>query len=116
MMAPERLRELGGLAVADAVRDLADGQPAARQELARALHAHGGEVLAERRVPDLRVGALQLPARGGDAPRDVVERQVAPYSVSTIAVASSKSAVRCLMVAGLWVGICLWYVSPASGR
>ena len=35
-----------------------------------------GEVLAERGVPDLGVGALQLAARGRDATRDVVERQV----------------------------------------
>ena len=40
VMAPERLRELGGLAVADAVGDLADGQPARGEQLGGALHAH----------------------------------------------------------------------------
>ena len=35
-----------------------------------------GEVLAEGRLADLGVGALQLAARGGDAAGDVVERQV----------------------------------------
>ena len=35
-----------------------------------------GEVLAERRVADLGVRALQLAARGRDAARDVVEREV----------------------------------------
>ena len=35
-----------------------------------------GQVVAEGRVADLGVGALQLAARGGDAAGDVVEREV----------------------------------------
>jgi hypothetical protein len=76
MMAAERLGELRGLAIADAMGDLADRQPACRQQLGRALHPHRGEVLAERGVADLGVGALQLAARRGNAPGDVVERQI----------------------------------------
>ena len=40
VVAAERLGELRGLAVADAVGDLADGQPAPGQQLGGALHAH----------------------------------------------------------------------------
>ena len=76
MMAPECLRELSGLSVTDPMCDLADRESAARQELAGALHAHRRQMLPERGVPDLGVRALQLPARGRDATRDVVERQV----------------------------------------
>ena len=76
VVAAERLGELRGLAVADAVGDLADRQPARGEQLGGALHAHRGQVLAERRVADLRVGALELAARRGDAAGDVVERQV----------------------------------------
>src|SRR4051794_4861481 len=76
LVAAEGLGELGRLAVADAARDLAHGQAAPRQQLGRALHPDTGEVLAERRVADLGVRALELAARGGDAARDVVEGQV----------------------------------------
>src|SRR5918994_1164104 len=76
-MAPEGLGELGRLAVAHAVRDLAHGQAAAGQQLGGLLHPHAREVVAERGLADLRVGALQLAARGGDPARDLVEREVA---------------------------------------
>src|SRR4051794_18763887 len=76
LMAAEGLGELGGLAVPDAVRDLAHGQAAARQQLGRTLHPDVREVLAERGVADLGVGALELAARGRDAARDVVERDI----------------------------------------
>src|SRR3954452_5031827 len=76
LMAAERLGELGGLAVPDPARDLAHGQAAAREQLGRALHPDAREVLAERGVADLGVGALELAARGRDAAGDVVERQV----------------------------------------
>ena len=76
VVAPERLRELRGLAVADALGDLADGQAARRSSSAARSIRTRGEVLAERRVADLGVGALELAARGRDAPRDVVERQI----------------------------------------
>src|SRR3954451_12279702 len=47
VVAPERLGELGGLPVPDAVRHVAHGEAADPQQLGRALHAHAGEVLAE---------------------------------------------------------------------
>src|SRR6185436_11391157 len=76
-VAPEGLRELGGLAVADAVRDLAHGQAAAGEQLRRLLHPDPREVVAEGGLTDLGVGALQLAPRGGDPAGDVVEREVA---------------------------------------
>ena len=63
-----------------------------------------GQVVAERRVPDLGVRPLQLAAGGGDAAGDVVEREIARYSWATIAIASSKRLVRRRTVAGRWVG------------
>src|SRR5215218_7672829 len=65
LVAAERLGELGRLAVPDAARDLADGEAAAGEELRGALHPHAREVLAEGRVADLGVGALELAARRG---------------------------------------------------
>ena len=47
LVAPERLGELGGLAVADAVGDLAHGQRARGEHLGRLLHPHAGQVVAE---------------------------------------------------------------------
>ncbi len=76
MVAAERLGELRRLAISDAVGHLAHGQAPCGEHLGRALHAHRGEVVAERRVPDLGVRALQLAARGRDAARDVVEGEV----------------------------------------
>src|SRR5918993_2802970 len=73
VMAPERLGELGRLAVADVVRHLADGQAPLAQEIERAPHAHARYVAAEARLADLREGALELAPRGRKAPRDVVE-------------------------------------------
>ncbi len=75
-MATERLRELGGLAVADTVRDFANRHAARSEELCGAVHAHRREVLTEGRLTDLGVGALQLASRGRHAARDVVEREV----------------------------------------
>src|SRR3954452_25339913 len=76
VVAAERLGELRGLAVADAVGDLPHGQPARAEHLGGAAHPDGGQVVAERRVADLGVGALQLAARRRDAAGDVVEREV----------------------------------------
>ena len=90
-MAAERLGELRGLAVADPVGDLADRQAAVGEQLGGALHAHAGQVLAERGVADLGVGALELAPRRGDAARDVVEGEVGGVLRSTMATASSKS-------------------------
>src|SRR5438552_535060 len=75
-MAPERLRELGRLPVANAVRHLADGQPAPAQHLGGSLHPHRREVLPEGRVADLAEGALELAAGGRHPSRDVVEREL----------------------------------------
>src|SRR3954447_21394563 len=76
VVAAEGLGELRRLAVADPPGDVADGQRAGRQEVGGAVHAHAGEMLAERRVPDLAVGALELAPRGRHAPRDVVEGEI----------------------------------------
>src|SRR3954465_7884597 len=76
-MAAEGLRELRGLAVADAVGDLADRQPVRGEHLGGALHAHGGQVLPEGRPADLRIGTLQLASRRRHAAGDVVEGEVA---------------------------------------
>jgi hypothetical protein len=73
VVAMEGTRELSGLAIADAGRDVADGDPASAEELARPAHAHPREVRPEAGAADLGEGALQLPARGGDPVRDVVE-------------------------------------------
>jgi hypothetical protein len=75
-MAAERLRELRRLPVADAVGDLADREHPRGEQLGRAVHPHPGQVVAERGVADLGVGALELAPGRGDAARDVVEREV----------------------------------------
>ena len=75
-MASERLGELGRLAVTDAVRDLAHGEHARGEQIGGAIHPHLRQVVAERRVPDLRVGTLELTSRGGRSAGDVVEREV----------------------------------------
>src|SRR4051794_22956242 len=59
-MAPECLGELGRLAVADSARDLADGEALVDEQVGGPVHPHAGQVLAERRVADLRVRPLQL--------------------------------------------------------
>ena len=54
------------------------GRSATRAPAARPpLHANARQMLAERRVADLGVGALQLAPRRRDAAGDVVEREVA---------------------------------------
>jgi hypothetical protein len=73
VVAVERARELGGLAVADAHRDVADGDPAAGEELARVPHPHLREMAAEAGAADLGEGALKLTAGCCDPMRDVVE-------------------------------------------
>ena len=52
--------ELRRLPVADPVGDLADRDAAMREHLGGPLHPDPRQVLAERRMPDLRVCALQL--------------------------------------------------------
>src|SRR4051794_807759 len=78
VVAPERLGELGRLAVAHAVGDLADRQVAVAQQLTGPLHADAGQVLPERGLAHLGVAALQLAPRRGDPAGDVVEREVVP--------------------------------------
>ncbi len=73
---PERLGELRRLAVSDAARDLADGQAALAEHAGGAVHAHTGQMFAERGVADLGVGALELAARRGDPAGDVVEGEL----------------------------------------
>src|SRR5688500_11098882 len=58
-MAAERLGELRRLAVADAVRDLADGDAPAGQQLRGAIHPDAGQMLPEGRVADFGVRALE---------------------------------------------------------
>src|SRR4051794_35275987 len=75
-VAPERLGELRGLAVAHPRGDLTDGEGARGQQLGRPGHPHPGQVLAKGRPADFGEGPLQLAARGGQAPGDVVQGQV----------------------------------------
>src|SRR4051812_10799268 len=75
-VAPERLGELGRLAVPDAGRNLADRHRAGGQQLGGAGHPHPGQVLAERGAADLGEGPLELAARGGQAPGDVIQREL----------------------------------------
>jgi hypothetical protein len=74
-VAAERLGELGGLPVSDAVGDLADGQRSRLEQLGGPLHADLGQVVAERGLADLGVRTLELAARRRDTPCDVVERR-----------------------------------------
>src|SRR3954471_17123336 len=73
LVAAERLGELGGLAVADPVGDLADGERPGGEHLGGLLHPDLGQVVAERGLADLRVGALELTAGRGHAAGDVVQ-------------------------------------------
>ena len=75
-VAAEGLGELRRLAVADPRATSRTRQAAGGEQLGGAVHAHRGQVLAERRVADLGVRALELAARGRDAAGDVVEREV----------------------------------------
>jgi hypothetical protein len=64
------------LAVADDARDVAHGdRRLLDQELRSGPHAARQQVLAERGLPELGVGARQLPRRAGERPRDVLERE-----------------------------------------
>jgi hypothetical protein len=74
VVAAERLRELRGLAVADAARDRGH-RAAAVEAVGGVSHAHLGQVGAERRVRHLLEDALQLPARGPDRAGHLVDGQ-----------------------------------------
>ena len=76
MVAPEGLRELCRLAVANPAGHLSDRQRALAQQLVRAAHPDLGQERAEARAPRLGEGALELAARGGEATGDGVELQV----------------------------------------
>src|SRR4051794_41810246 len=79
MVAPERLGELGRLAIADAPGHLSDGQRAVVEQLGALSHRAAGKGLPEGGVPDLQEGGLGLAggaaARGGEAS----EGQAVPY-------------------------------------
>jgi hypothetical protein len=63
-------REVRGLAIADQQRHLANRRRLAREQLGGVAQGHVAQVAAERRLPHLREGALQLPGRAGERPRD----------------------------------------------
>ena len=75
-MAAKGLCELRRLAVADALGDLTHGQAVRGEKGCGVLHANPGQMFAEGGASDLRVGALQLAARGGHAARDVIEAEI----------------------------------------
>ncbi len=60
MVAPECLRKLGWLAVANIVSNLAHSHAATGEHLGGSIHPHGGQVLAESRVANLGKGPLKL--------------------------------------------------------
>ena len=68
VVAPEGLRELCRLAVANCAGDGLHGEGALPQQLGRAGHPDPLELSSEARGSDLREGALKLPPRGGDGP------------------------------------------------
>src|SRR5207302_5959199 len=77
VVAAERLGELGGLAVAHPAGHLPDRERALPQELERTAHPDLRQVGAEARLAGLRECALELAARGGQAPGHGVELEVA---------------------------------------
>ena len=94
-------------------RPRARSVPRSLSMLGGALHPHRRQVLAERRVADLGVRALQLAARGGDAAGDVVERRDPRRTRSRRSRASSKRLVRWRTVAGrCMVKICTLRAGP----
>jgi hypothetical protein len=58
--AAECFSELGWLAVADVVRNLAHRQLTADQHLSRSIHPYSGQVLTKSCVADLGKGTLKL--------------------------------------------------------
>ena len=76
MVTAEGLRELGGLAVSHAMRDLANGERAGGEHLGGFLHPDARQVVAEGGLADLGVRPLELTAGGRDAAGDVVEREI----------------------------------------
>ena len=75
-MAPEGLREIRGLAIADPHSHLAHGRPPAAKKLDSAAHPDIREITAEGRPADLGEGALQLAPRGEDASRQQLDVEV----------------------------------------
>src|SRR5688572_12482659 len=76
MVATESLGELGGLAVAHALGDLADRDGAFAQEARGVTHPDLREVLAETGLADLGEHSLQLAARGSDLACESVQIKV----------------------------------------
>jgi hypothetical protein len=64
------------LAVADDTRDVAHrDRRLLDQQLRGGPHAAHQQVLAKRGLPELGIGARQLPRRAGERPRDALERE-----------------------------------------
>src|SRR5829696_2608994 len=76
VMAPERLGELSGLAVADSPGHVTDRVLALAQELGGTRHADALQLAAETGATGLREGALELPPRRRDAVRHLRKREV----------------------------------------
>jgi hypothetical protein len=66
---------VGSLAIADQPRDVAHGNRALLdQQLGGGRHPPREQILPERDLAELRIYPLQLPGRGGERPREHVER------------------------------------------
>ena len=76
VVAPEALRELGRLVVADPRRHRADGDRGVAQEVARVPHPHRRKLVPEARVPRLGERPLQLTAGRGEPARHAREIEI----------------------------------------
>jgi hypothetical protein len=66
------------LAVADDARDVAHwDRRLLDQKLRGGPHTARKQILTERGLPELGIGARQLPRRAGERPRDALERELA---------------------------------------
>lgn len=75
-MAAEGLGELGGLAVPNAARDIADRHAAGLEQLEGTLHAYLGHVTAETGVSDFCEGPLELAPRRRKTSCHLVELEI----------------------------------------
>ena len=85
-------------------RPRARSAPRRGQHLGGLLHAHAGQVVAERGLADLGVGALELAARRGDAAGDVVEREVG----GVLAIDDLRGLVEQARCGGGWWRVVAW--------
>jgi hypothetical protein len=72
-MAAERLRELGRLAVPDALGDAAHRERRRAEQARGLVHADGMQVAAKRRLAALLEHPLQLTPRGEQSASDLIE-------------------------------------------